>query len=304
MGVLDEALRDSRAAATTDAAPGDGGDDAKASVDASVVTTTEAGASVQPTGDAQAAQAATATPPVTTATAQNLDEDGLPDNHPVPRKALLEERRKRQEMERQYAETQRQLAEAQGKLSTYAQFAPQPQQTPKPNPDVDFYGNPVAFVQDQLKGVEQKFTKQLDERAQAYENNRLAMSAAMVRQQFPDYDEVIESFKELSKAAPYLADQAVNNPHPALFAYQQAKAYREATKYGSNIDEVRAKIREEEKAKLEAERANAEAEAKKQASLTAAAQANTSTAGARGTGASTRAAPKMRDNPLKEALAR
>jgi len=161
----------------------------------------------------------------------------------------------------------------------------------------DFYGNPEGFLKEEVATVRNEFSAEM-------RKQRFEMSEAMVRSQHNDFDAARDAFTSAMQSSPWLKQAFNESPHPAKFVYDQGKALIEASKYGGSIEEMRKKMKEEAKAEIEAERANAEAEAKKQASLIAAAQANTSTAGARGTGASTRAAPKMRENPLKDALAR
>jgi len=302
MSVLADALSSSGATVETADVGGDGG---AAGAGSSAIAAPDVAATSQSTGEEpQAAQAATAAPPATTTTtAQTLDEDGLPDNHPVPRKALIDERRKRQEMDRQFAELQRQHAELQGRLTAYSQFAPQPSPAAQPEPKLDFYGNPEGFVEGKVTAVDGRLTSVETQLSGELRKQRLDMSEMMVRSQHSDFDEVSGAFVEATKMYPWLQQAFRESPHPAQFAYEQGKTLLEVKKYGGNLDEMRKRMKEEAKAELEAERTAAEVEAKKQASIDAANKVSTSTAGARGTGASTKAASKMRENPLKDALA-
>lgn len=219
--------------------------------------------SAEPASQAETGEKAKPADVAPPATEQHSDHDDDSDPHPVPRKALIEERKKRQE-------TERQLAEMRGQLAAFQQFAkpPQPEvQVPQSDPETDFYGNPVKFVDERLNSVKQEMERQ-----------RVAMSGAMARAQFPDFDEKLQAFAEAVKNAPHLEQQALNHPHPAMFAYEMGKTYLETTKYGGSIDEMRKKIRDELRAEVEQE-------IRKQLSSAAVEQANKSTAGVRGSGA-------------------
>lgn len=183
------------------------------------------------------------------------------DDHPVPRKALIEERKKRQEYERQ-------VAEYQGKLSVYeqqlAQRAAQPQ-AEAPDQSADFYADPLKFTEQRI--------------AAAVGQQRLELSQELMRATKPDYDEMEAVFLEAAKGNPALAQQLRQSPNPARFAYDFAKNYAQVKDLGS-LDAYADKIRTEARAAFEAE-----IKAKEAASM--AAGASKSVAGARGSGAST-----------------
>lgn len=93
----------------------------------------------------------------------------------------------------------------------------------------------------------------------------LAMSAAMVEQQYPDFREVAQTFLEEAGRNPILQQQLEEHAHPALFAYQQGKQIGEFRKM-QDLPTFKAQMR----AELEAEiRAQIAAETGKKQSLAA-----------------------------------
>lgn len=119
----------------------------------------------------------------------------------VPVKALQEERRKRQELERQLAALQ------------------QPQKVP------DVATDP------------QGFQAHLNSTLQAREiDMRVNLSAAWARKQYQDFDSVMEKWEELLTTNPYLYQQAVQQDLPAEWAYQQVKRHQLLDKIGNDPD--------------------------------------------------------------------
>lgn len=183
----------------------------------------------------------------------------------VPLPAVLKERKQRQERQ---ATLERELAEARGQLSVYSQSRrPVEQEQAPSDPDAPFYDQgPKKFVASEVSAVRQEF------------NDRLVrMSAAQMRTAHADFDDVARAFTEAANANPQLEAACLQSDNPALYAYQNGKAYLEAKKYGGSFENMREAIRKEEEAK-------AEAKYRKQGALDAAANASTSTAGARSVG--------------------
>lgn len=137
------------------------------------------------------------------------------DDVKVPKAALIAERRKRQELERQ--------------LQEHAQkFDPQ-----------RFYQDP------------QEIASYVDQRTF---NAVIGMSRAIVSEQYPDYDEMEELFVQEAERNPALAAEMRAHPAPALFAYKtakQLKTIREAQD-GSLEARLRAEIEQKVRAELEA----------------------------------------------------
>lgn len=203
------------------------------------------------TGDVQSAKPA----PV------EIDHAEPQDNHPVPRKALIEERRKRQERERE-------LAEARGQLSVYQNQAQPKAKEATEDPQAQFYGNPTEYIDKRLSAETSRM--------------RMEMSIEMMRAAHPDYGEKEAAFIEAAKANPALVQQLNASPNPARFAYDTGKIYSEVKGAGT-LDELRANIEKDVRQKIEEEY-------RKKGALTAAEQASTSSVGARGNGANSAAA--------------
>lgn len=69
--------------------------------------------------------------------------------------------------------------------------------------------------------LESRFKKQLD-------TYRYASSEEVARNQYSDYDEVMQSYAELAQKSPNLAQEVDQATFPALHAYKRVKAYLEA----------------------------------------------------------------------------
>lgn len=256
---------------------------AEVSVDSSATTATDGGGSGEQSPATPADNTAQAPAATHEHESSDLHDTDIVANEKAPkwaRDAVVSERKKRQEYERQ-------IAEMQGRLQTLQQFAQpqQAQQKPQAEEAPNFYADPERYISRQLEAVKAEQASQ-----------RMSMSAAMVRTQHPDYDEVLPAFMEAVRNAPYLEQQVMNHPHPAMFAYETGKTYLEARKYGGSLEEMKKKLREELRVELEAE-------LKKASSVSAAENANKSTAGARGTGAAT-AAQFTGPTPLDSILPR
>jgi len=139
--------------------------------------------------------------------------------------AVLDERKKRQALERQLEEMQRALSQR-----------TQPQQ-----PEIDPYDDPKGFVGQ----IEQKL-------AQETYKVRVEMSQEMMRQVKPDYDEKELIFVDLAKDDPTLWQKLQASPNPARFAYETAEK-AERLKRIENIDAYEAQLRAEIEAKVRAE---------------------------------------------------
>lgn len=134
-------------------------------------------------------------------------------------KAIQDERRKRQELERKLAELQN--AEE------------------KKRPDV-FEDPEGAF----------KFTE--SQIAQQVFQVRVEMSREMMALAKPDYEEKEALFVEMVKENPILAQELQRHPNPAKFAYETASKALQL-KEMENLDEYKAKLKAEIRAEIEAE---------------------------------------------------
>ena len=163
--------------------------------------------------------------------------------------AVLDERRKRQELER--------------KLAEYEKAKPE-------RPDV-FEDQDGAFghVKDELRSE--------------IGNIKLELSQDMMRSIHEDYDELESEFIELAKDNAALLTELNQAKNPARFAYETAKKARQAAEL-KDVEGMRAKIEAEMRAEIEAKlKAEAEESAKKKSgkdqALSPSLAASTSTGG-------------------------
>jgi len=154
----------------------------------------------------------------------------------VPRKALIEERRKRQEYERRMGEFEAKLAE----LSKPQPPPQQPRQAPPPPPDP--WTDPEGAM-----------AYERQQRAMDLYETRVLLSEEMMSQK-PDYNDAKRVFLEAANADPALAQKLVRHPLPAKFVYEEGKrlaalreigpdpaAYRESLK-AQLMEELRAEM--------------------------------------------------------------
>lgn len=147
-------------------------------------------------------------------------------------KAIREEREKRQRLEQELEALRQQFQAAQN--------------PPAPPPSIweDDAGA--------LQHVQQQAVSQAVQ--QATFNARLDMSEMMVRQAQPDFEEVKAEFLALAQDNPQLRQQALADPHPWQKAYQIAKNARTMRDLGAtDVDTLRAKLREEIMAEMQAQ---------------------------------------------------
>ena len=149
-------------------------------------------------------------------------------------KGLKEEREKRQALERELQQLREQF---------------QAQQTPPPPP-------PSIWEDDQgaLAHVQQQAVSQAVQ--QATFNARLDMSEMMVRQANPDFEDMKARFLSMAEQNPALRQQALSDPHPWNKAYQLAKNAAKMEALGTfDVDELKAKMREEIMAEMQSQQA-------------------------------------------------
>lgn len=165
----------------------------------------EAAAKPEPTGDPKSAA-----PPADAPREQD-------ERSQVPRKALEDERRKRQELERRFKELEEHVA---------AQRKPQPEAQP-PNWDLE----PAAAA----RALEQQFA------VRDYQT-RVYMSERMLRREHEDYDEVARVFAEAASQNPALVQEVMAHPFPAEFAYDYGRRYKLLSEIGTDPDAYRSRI--------------------------------------------------------------
>lgn len=144
----------------------------------------------------------------------------------VPRKALIEERRKRQDFEKKVAEFEARFAQ----LSHPQPVPQQPYQAPQPpDPWTDPEGA-LAFERQQRE-------------LQLYET-RVLLSEEMMSQK-PDYEDAKRVFIEAANADPNLAQQLVRHPLPAKFVYEQGKRLAAMREIGPDPAAYREQLRQQ-----------------------------------------------------------
>ena len=134
-------------------------------------------------------------------------------------KEAMDERRKRQELERRFTELEN--------------------KAPK-EPDKSFFDDPdgtIAALRQEIK--------------QATATTKLQTAEAIARSKYSDFDEKLAAFTELVQQTPGLMQQCVGDPNPAEFAYRLAKNHIELKQVGS-MEEMRAKIERETETRVRA----------------------------------------------------
>ena len=150
------------------------------------------------------------------------------DDGKVPIQALLEEREKRQQYERELKE----FREQQDKAKKEAPKLP------------DYFENPDAYnaaieqmVQERVTGLEQKVNQQM---SQAW----LSMSERAAKARYQDFDEKLEAFSLEAQTNPVLAAQMMQSPDPGDYVYQTGKKLM-ALSSTPDLDTLREQIRNE-----------------------------------------------------------
>lgn len=188
------------------------------------------------------------TPPETVAEAPKQDETGEkpPEAAPpaaqrdseqgrhVPVKALEDERRKRQELERLVADLQRQVQQPQQR--------PQAEQPPQQPPD------PWTDPEGAFRYQQQQFENQLYQ-------TRVSLSRAVLMGQKSDFEEYEKVFFETADANPGLYQQLRQHQSPAQFAYDMGRKIKMQREIGDDPEAYKARLREELMAEIQSQQA-------------------------------------------------
>ncbi|MCB0133562.1 MAG: hypothetical protein KDD75_00440 [Caldilineaceae bacterium] len=153
----------------------------------------------------------------------------------VPRKALEDERRKRQDLERQLAELAKTVQQPQPNPQQQQQPVQQRRMPERPDPWVDPEG---AARYDQMLFQHQLF------------ETRVITSKELMRSIKTDFDDVEKVFIEAASADPYLEHQLISHPMPAKFAYEQGRRIMLMKEIGDDPEAYKARVREELMAEL------------------------------------------------------
>ena len=151
--------------------------------------------------------------------------------------AMRGERERRQKAEREADELRQRLEALEAKI---------PKEPPAP---------PPSLWEDE-QGWQQHFGGQVAQ--QAALNARLDMSEMLARRDHEDFDAMKAEFLKIAEANPALAEQAISDPDPWRKAYQIAKNAATMRELGAtDVDQMRAKLREEIMAEMAAQQSAA-----------------------------------------------
>lgn len=184
-----------------------------------------------------------------------VEQEHTPDDLDGLKKALAASRGDKRKARKQWQETERKLAELQGQLAVYKQQGIQPAAapvaTPEPKqPDLDDLNlfDPAA-VKEFIRHEAERIADQRVERRPRwwYEQDKAA-----TKERHPDFDEHFAEFKKAADANPALWEQVEAANSPGEFIYKTGKTLREMQGVES-IDDLREKIRAEERVKIESE---------------------------------------------------
>jgi len=226
---LDDFLNDSNAAAddagTVAAAP--------ASADAD---TSQADAAAEAAGQARDDVGRFASKGDKETDAQAASADGASpapgESPPLEHPALLGERRRRQEAERQLAELQaRFVAPEAPQLRT-----PQPADGPP-----DRFEDPEGYDAWLVQTATQQARA---EAVAAHQEERIMSSADAAREKYPDWTEKAAAFAQLARQNPALERTLRSHPNPAEYAYSTAKMHLELAQHGSLEGLIAARVAE------------------------------------------------------------
>jgi hypothetical protein len=160
------------------------------------------------------------------------------EDEPWTKKAVLDERRKRQELEQR-------LRDLESKK--------------EPEPAPDWWADPEKAAQHQSQQIEARLYRQ-----------KVELSQDFMRSQHEDYDDMEARFMEMAQENPALRTELQKSANPARFAYETA---RKASEYEAmkDVDSYKAKVEADVRKDVEAKvRKEIEAEQKKKADKEAA----------------------------------
>lgn len=147
-----------------------------------------------------------------------------PSEKTVPIQALLDERNKRQEADRERELLQEELRQLKQPKAPTAQ----------PLTDDEFFESPSAALEKVRHEV----------RMETW-NQHLALSESMLREIKPDAGEKIDAFAEACKENPALYQAMTTQPNPALFAYKQGEKHLLSKQVLQDPEAFKAQIRAE-----------------------------------------------------------
>lgn len=193
-----------------------------------------ADATATPTGDADAAKGDQPRGPDGKFASKGDTVDAPPASGDKPAfdgAATLDERRKRQERDKRIAELEAQVQQ----LSQPPQ--PAPDMFEKPEEWQSHFGNQIMQNATQFASL----------------NAKLETSEMLAAQAYPDFEDTYPRILEFMEANPAVRQEVLSSRHPWAKAYQMVKNNEQAKELGAtDIDSLRAKIKEELQAELAA----------------------------------------------------
>lgn len=143
--------------------------------------------------------------------------------------ALIGERRRRQEAEDRIRLLEQQLQQ------------PQAQQPAAPQGPPDQFEDPEGYT-NWLVGRASEAAR--NEAYQAFQYQRIQMSAEEAKAKLPDYAEKLSVFEHMAAANPQLMQELYRAPNPAEYAYNTAKTQLEISQYGGIDGLIAARVQE------------------------------------------------------------
>lgn len=167
------------------------------------------------------------------------DDSKSPSGEVVPRAALEDERKKRQNLEKTLEEKIKFIEE---RLN---QSSPKPEAPTQA--EVDWFTSPEAAAQD----LQYQFEERMYQAA-------VYNSEMYMREKYQDYDELSQLFVEAAQKDPQLAQQVFRHPAPAQFAYQVGQQLKLLNEINSDPISYREKLKEELRKELMASEGESE----------------------------------------------
>lgn len=201
-----------------------------------------------------AAASTTGEAPPTERTAESDASPGIDETSAAGLKqALLAERKKRQDKERDLEARERELADYRSRPL----YAPQPQAAPPPE-------KPWEWTEDAVLSDLPGSFRRVEEREELrYRARRFKASEELARLQFQDYDETLKLFPEVTRHNRGLLQEIEQSEMPALYAYHAIKRHAEAAKHADPTQreaQIEAEVKKRVEAALAKERSQSAAE--------------------------------------------
>lgn len=178
-------------------------------------------------------------------------EDNQDEGKHVPLVALRNERQAKQEERTKREAAEKRVKELEEQLKAPRQ--PQQDQGQQPRreaaPPVDFWENPVGFVQQQVDGVRQEY----EARAQQAQQAEFRRAENAMRKQHADFDEITAVVLEEAQRNPAIVPAIFQAENPAEKLYELGKQIRDFRDFQTDPQTARDKMREELKAEILAE---------------------------------------------------